>query len=113
MREYALVSLIYIQQVKNMSKSSPCPPQMLRSVRFSIALSTAAVEREPDLTQRLIMFEIYDGEYWSEPAFATVTIEPVNDNKPHIQLTALGEVRKSLQELLQSSRNLLFPCSHL
>ena len=66
---------------------------MLRSVRFSIDLSTAAVEREPDLTQRRIMFEIYDGEHWSEPAFATITIQPVNDNEPQIQLTALGDVR--------------------
>ena len=85
---------------------------MLRSVRFSIDLSPA-VEREPDLTERHIMFEIYDGEHWSEPAFATVTIEPVNDNEPHIQLTALRDVRKSPQELLQSSIDLLFPCSHL
>ena len=85
---------------------------MLRSVRFSIDLSNATVEREPDLTQRHIMFEIYDGQHWSEPAFATVTIEPVNDNEPHIQLTAFGDVRKS-HITMQRFNHCLFQYSHL
>lgn len=61
---------------------------MLRSVVFSINAN------EPDLSDRRIMFEIYDGRMWSEPAFATVTIIPINDNMPEIALTSVGEVRK-------------------
>lgn len=64
---------------------------MLRSIRFTINLSDD-VTKEPDLKQRHIMFEIFDGEHWSEPAFATVTIEPVNDNPPSVQVTTSGEV---------------------
>lgn len=60
---------------------------MLRSITFSIS----SVE-EPDLRERRIMFKIFDGQHWSDPAFATVTIEPVNDNQPSIQLTAEEEV---------------------
>lgn len=60
---------------------------MLRSVVFSISAN------EPDLSDRRIMFEIYDGQMWSEPAFATVTIQPVNDNMPQIEVTSSGEVR--------------------
>ena len=63
---------------------------MLRSIRFSINLPDQGAE--PDLQDRLIMFEIFDGELWSEPAFATVTIKPANDNQPTLQLTTSGEV---------------------
>ena len=59
---------------------------MLRSVVFSISAN------EPDLADRRIMFEIYDGQMWSEPAFATVTIRPINDNTPQIEVTSSGEV---------------------
>ena len=61
--------------------------QMLRSVVFSISAN------EPDLSERRIMFEIYDGQMWSEPAFATVTIHPINDNTPQIDVSSSGEVR--------------------
>ena len=60
---------------------------MLRSITFSIS----SVE-EPDLRERRIMFRIFDGVHWSEPALATVTIQPVNDNQPNIQLTPEEEV---------------------
>ena len=63
---------------------------MLRSIRFSVEHSS--VERELDLRDRRIMFEIFDGQRWSAPAFATVTIFPINDNRPHITLTPSGEV---------------------
>ena len=68
--------------------------QMLRGIVFSIDLSPA--EEEPDLSDRHVMFRIHDGLHWSEPAFATVTILPVNDNQPVIQLTARGQVRQRI-----------------
>ena len=37
------------------------------------------------------MFEIYDGNMWSAPAYVTVTIEAVNDNPPEIVLVPAGE----------------------
>lgn len=61
---------------------------MLRSITFSIGVD------EPDLSPRRIMFEIYDGEQWSDPAYATVTIEPINDHPPEIDLTPQGAVRR-------------------
>ena len=67
---------------------------MLRSIRFSVGHST--VDQELDLRERRIMFEISDGEQWSAPAFATITIVPVNDNHPTISLTPFGEVRVQL-----------------
>ncbi len=37
------------------------------------------------------MFKIFDGLFWSEPAYVTVTIEPVNDHSPELTLTPLGD----------------------
>lgn len=68
--------------------------QMLRSITFSIEHSHGATEL--DLRERQIKFEIFDGLHWSAPAFATVTIVPVNDNHPTITLTPSGEVRTSI-----------------
>ena len=36
------------------------------------------------------MFRIFDGLFWSEPAYVTVTIEPINDHVPQLSLTPLG-----------------------
>ena len=69
--------------------------QMLRSITFSIDVD------EPDLTERRIMFEIYDGEQWSDRAYATVTIQPVNDNAPNIDLTPGGEVGEKLMSMVK------------
>ena len=63
---------------------------MLRSITFYV--NHSAVEEEPDSQDRQIMFEISDGSQWSAPAFATVTIVPINDNHPNIVLTPHREV---------------------
>ena len=72
---------------------------MLRSITFSIDVD------EPDLSPRRIMFEIYDGEQWSDPAYATVTIEPINDHPPEIDLAPQGEVRRYCYLSLSNSHN--------
>lgn len=36
------------------------------------------------------MFKIFDGLYWSDPAYVTVTIQPVNDNAPELSLVPRG-----------------------
>lgn len=59
---------------------------MLRSITFDTYAD------EPSLARREITFMIYDGAQWSEPASAFVSIVPVNDNPPNINLTPLGEV---------------------
>lgn len=85
--------------------------QMLRNVTFDILAD------EPDLQSRRcvhsytvqyyhltvillllspsrrVMFKIYDGLHWSNPAYVTVTIEPVNDNTPVVRLYAAEEVK--------------------
>lgn len=38
-----------------------------------------------------IMFRIFDGMFWSLPAYVTITIEPVNDNPPDLNLVPRGE----------------------
>ena len=37
------------------------------------------------------MFQIYDGVDWSYPAYVTVTIEPVNDNAPAVDLVPANQ----------------------
>ena len=37
------------------------------------------------------MFEIFDGNMWSAPAYVTVSILPVNDNPPKVELVPAGE----------------------
>ena len=34
------------------------------------------------------MFRIFDGMFWSQPAYVTVAIEPVNDQPPQLNLTS-------------------------
>ena len=63
---------------------------MLRSIRFHV--ESSGVEQELDLQERRIMFEIFDGERWSAPAFATISVVAVNDNRPQINLYPSGEV---------------------
>lgn len=36
------------------------------------------------------MFRIFDGLFWSHPAYVTVTIQPVNDHAPELSLVPLG-----------------------
>ena len=36
------------------------------------------------------MFRIFDGVFWSDPAYVSVSIEPVNDNSPELSLVPLG-----------------------
>lgn len=36
------------------------------------------------------MFRIFDGLFWSYPAYVTVTIQPINDNSPELTLVPLG-----------------------
>lgn len=38
-----------------------------------------------------IMFEIFDGNMWSAPAYVTVSIVPINDNAPLVVLDPAGE----------------------
>ena len=37
-----------------------------------------------------IMFKIFDGMFWSDPAYVTVSIRPINDNAPELSLMPLG-----------------------
>ena len=37
------------------------------------------------------MFEIFDGNMWSAPAYVTVSIVPVNDNAPVVALDPAGQ----------------------
>lgn len=37
------------------------------------------------------MFEIFDGNMWSAPAYVTVYIVPVNDNAPMVVLDPAGQ----------------------
>lgn len=81
---------------------------MLREISFDI------MSDEPDLTSRRyvtsksgsgtnlrhapfllyslyrIMFRIFDGKFWSAPAYVTVTIEGINDKPPELSLVPLG-----------------------
>jgi len=59
--------------------------QMLRSITFDIETD------EPDLSPRRIMFRIFDGIQWSEPAYVTITIEAINDHAPIVELTPRNE----------------------
>ena len=70
---------------------------MFRSIRFSVDHSHG--EEELDLQDRRIMFEISDGRQWSAPAFATITIVPINDNTPDIILVPRGEVCNHLDRI--------------
>ncbi len=36
------------------------------------------------------MFRIFDGVFWSHPAYVSVSIEPINDNSPELSLMPLG-----------------------
>lgn len=36
------------------------------------------------------MFKIFDGVWWSDPAYVIVSIEPINDNAPAIDLVPAG-----------------------
>ena len=36
------------------------------------------------------MFKIFDGMFWSEPAYVTVTVQPINDNPPELSLVPRG-----------------------
>ena len=38
------------------------------------------------------MFKIFDGDFWSYPAYVTVTIQPINDNAPELSLVAATDV---------------------
>ena len=38
-----------------------------------------------------IMFRIFDGMFWSYPAYVSVTIEPTNDNPPMLTLDPQGK----------------------
>ena len=38
------------------------------------------------------MFKIFDGLFWSDPAYVTVTIAPINDNPPELSLVPAGVV---------------------
>lgn len=37
------------------------------------------------------MFKIFDGIFWSQPAYVTVTIEAINDNPPELSVTPRGD----------------------
>lgn len=37
-----------------------------------------------------ILFKIFDGLFWSDPAYVTVSIQPVNDNPPELSLVPVG-----------------------
>lgn len=37
-----------------------------------------------------IVFEIFDGKQWSHPATVTVTVRPLNDNAPQLNVTGRG-----------------------
>lgn len=36
------------------------------------------------------MFRIFDGMFWSAPAYVTVSIQPLNDHRPELDLVPLG-----------------------
>lgn len=40
-----------------------------------------------------IKFRVFDGYEWSYPAYVNVTIIPLNDNAPVVELTPLNQVR--------------------
>ena len=37
------------------------------------------------------MFKIYDGNMWSAPAYVMVSIVPINDNAPVVELVPAGQ----------------------
>ena len=60
--------------------------EILASVTFSITAD------EPDLTERIICFMVYDGDHQSNPVCSRLVIEPINDHPPELNVTSTGEV---------------------